>query len=841
METAPLLAIGFLHPAIAAVAVATGVIPVLIHLMNRRRFVRVPWAAMSFLLAARRRSAKRVWLEQLLLLLVRVAILVLLGVAIARPYVPASARLGLRASRVHRIILLDNSLSMQAISQPMQTGVAPSEVGSRFTHAKGFVERLLASLPPTDAVSLITLASPASAVIDEPATDHRFVRERVASITATQRSTDVSGAIERAIQLLASSPYPQANRVVYFVSDFTQRDWFDAEGQRRGVAARRSAPPDDDRSRGAPRLVQALDRLAQALNESATDLHLVGVDPQARENLSLARLGVSSDDGAGTGSGLVAVDHPVRIVADVVNHGDATVRDATVQISRKTDPASGGQIIRSQPLGAIEPGASVTVAVTVVFSRSGTHLIEAKINRSALASVSRAGPGVPRGDTLGVDDERYLSVEVREQIAVLLVDGRPGTTQLTGSAGFLATALSPLSAEGMPSTSAAARRASAWRSTALIEPKIITEPELETEALGNYQAVAVCNVRRLSESTWQRLEAFVEGGGGLQIFCGDAVSAEPYNRFGFKEGKGLLPARLGPIHDTTDRSAPMDNGGGSQDGHGRSDIGFELTDPPHPLTAEFAGLTESGLFLAGVHRYMSLDGVSPSAETVLRYTDGQPALIASTFGKGRVLLWTTTANMDWTNLPAKGDYVSMMLAAATHLVPLAGRHRNVVVADTIMEPLTAAETSMPKRVTAFGGVTPVPGRGNRPAQPILVPVGDGLALAYGPVERSGALSLTIGSRSRLFAANVDPAESDLRRLDEQALADLIDRPVHVVTVQAQQTSAFGRQPAAPRSTELASVAVYLVIGLLLMEMVMAMWFGAQRARQSEGVMARRES
>src|SRR5471030_500685 len=60
-------------------ALATGVgaisIPVIIHLINRRRFKIVPWAAMKFLLAAQKQTRKRMRVEQLMLLLVRMAVM----------------------------------------------------------------------------------------------------------------------------------------------------------------------------------------------------------------------------------------------------------------------------------------------------------------------------------------------------------------------------------------------------------------------------------------------------------------------------------------------------------------------------------------------------------------------------------------------------------------------------------------------------------------------------------------------------------------------------------------------------------------------------------------------
>ena len=60
-------------------------IPIVIHLLSRRRFDEVPWAAMDFLMAALRKHARRWRLEQLILLLVRASILALLSIALANP------------------------------------------------------------------------------------------------------------------------------------------------------------------------------------------------------------------------------------------------------------------------------------------------------------------------------------------------------------------------------------------------------------------------------------------------------------------------------------------------------------------------------------------------------------------------------------------------------------------------------------------------------------------------------------------------------------------------------------------------------------------------------------
>src|SRR5207302_6700318 len=62
----------------AAVAV-----PVIIHLLNRRRYKIVTWAAMRFLLNAQRQNTRRMRVEQILLLLCRMALVAFIVVAMA--------------------------------------------------------------------------------------------------------------------------------------------------------------------------------------------------------------------------------------------------------------------------------------------------------------------------------------------------------------------------------------------------------------------------------------------------------------------------------------------------------------------------------------------------------------------------------------------------------------------------------------------------------------------------------------------------------------------------------------------------------------------------------------
>ena len=732
LHSSSLLAVPFVHPGIAGLALLAGLIPILVHLINRRRYVRVPWAAMSFLLAANRRSARRIRLEQSLLLLTRIAAVILLGLAVARPFLPASPLWPSPSSRVHRVLLLDNSLSMSA----RRTGGV-----TRFESARRCARDLLDSFPPTDAVSIVTLSYPAEAVIAQTAYDRRFVKERLAALQPTQRGTDTVGGLTTAIEILEASRVARGNYAVYLISDFPRAVWA-------GETPENPTPA-----------VLAMRRIADMLTDSAVDLTVVHAAPGPSDNLAVTRFAAESP--------LIGINLPVSVAAVVTNNGSLSANNLTLQIRRD------GQIIRRQQLPRLDPGEFTVAAITTEFSIPGTHLMEARL--------------APHPeDVLEHDDTRYLSLEVRETMPVLMVDGRPGTTQFAGQVGFLATALAP-APQGTGST--------------LIVPKVITEPELSAEALPDYDVVALCNVSRLPGELWKQLESFVARGGGLLVFGGDLVSVDNYNQFAYAGGDGLLPGRIARPVLVPSQDATF--------------FGFKVSDAVHSIVADFADHPESGLFSSRVERYVPIELDPHRAEVVLSYTNDEPALLASTFGKGRVLLCTTTANMDWNNLAAKGDYVSLMLSAMAFLSPRHGDYRNVTVGQMIREPLTPLESSLPLRVKTGEGAL---------AEPSLVPEGEALTMTYGPVEHSQAVTVSIGSEVRVFTVNVDPAESDLAPIGQSELATALNRDVHLIS----DTDVVPRAPVTARSTELASSALYLVIGLLLLEMWMAMRFGSQR-------------
>src|SRR5258708_31677165 len=89
-------------------------VPIIIHLLNRRRFLRIDWAPMKYLKLTIKSNRRRLRIEQFILLAVRTLAVLFLILAVGRPILASTglgAWLGGR-SRTSRIIVIDDSLTM---------------------------------------------------------------------------------------------------------------------------------------------------------------------------------------------------------------------------------------------------------------------------------------------------------------------------------------------------------------------------------------------------------------------------------------------------------------------------------------------------------------------------------------------------------------------------------------------------------------------------------------------------------------------------------------------------------------------------------------------------------
>ena len=124
--------------------------PIIIHLLNRRRFQLVEWAPMKYLKLTIRNNRRRVRIEQLLLLLLRTLLIILLILTLARPALSGAGAGGwlARRARVSRIVVIDDSLSMGYRQGGKSALDLVKEASAEIIHGTGRLSRWMICFRP---------------------------------------------------------------------------------------------------------------------------------------------------------------------------------------------------------------------------------------------------------------------------------------------------------------------------------------------------------------------------------------------------------------------------------------------------------------------------------------------------------------------------------------------------------------------------------------------------------------------------------------------------------------------------------------------------------------------
>jgi Aerotolerance regulator N-terminal len=198
----------FLQPMLLT-ALPLVALPIIIHLINQRRYQTIRWAAMMFLLAANRMSRGYARLRQWLIMAFRMAVIAGLVFAICRPL--AGGWLGLAAGNRAdtTIVVLDRSPSMQ------QAGA--SGVGSKLETGRRQLVR-----------TLETLGS-AHWVLIESSTNRPRELESPAALLTSTSAEPISASSDLPAMLLTARDYIRANKSgrteIWICSDLRENDW----------------------------------------------------------------------------------------------------------------------------------------------------------------------------------------------------------------------------------------------------------------------------------------------------------------------------------------------------------------------------------------------------------------------------------------------------------------------------------------------------------------------------------------------------------------------------------------------------------------------------------------
>jgi hypothetical protein len=304
-------------------------------------------------------------------------------------------------------------------------------------------------------------------------------------------------------------------------------------------------------------------------------------------------------------------------------------------------------------------------------------------------------------DDLAVDDQRFLVIERPEPQSVLVVSGDPAGRETL----FLGSAIETLQ-------------------TLALRVERVTPGALAERGLGSYAFIVVTDAGVLADADRRLLSDYVRAGGALLMGFGPRST-------------GLADV---PVTGETLRAFASSPAAG---GDGYAAVG--ASDAGHPALSGGASLRRAKFF-----RYASIE---PAADdrVLVSLDEGSPLVVERELGSGRVLLFASSLDREWNDLPLQPAFVPFVAGMARYLAGGAGMSHDARLGSTLAlraMGLQGGQIFDPRGEKALQ-------LGERSADVLLTEV--------------GFYEVTGGGATELVAVNLDPAEADVSRIDEPTL------------------------------------------------------------------------
>ncbi|MGC8828361.1 MAG: BatA domain-containing protein [Verrucomicrobiia bacterium] len=673
---------GFLNP-LMLFGLAAISVPIIIHLLNRRKFQRVVWAAMRFLKESVQQNQRRIHLEDIVLLIIRCLLIALIALALARPAIKSEAK-GILGAKTTSVLILDNSYSMS-----LTDGVS-----DMFTRARKIAEEIVSRMEPGSSSALFLASDTVRAIVPEPTYDVNLLRRALADARLSGRSSDLMPSLKQALEVLRT--HSTIRKEIYIITDGQYLAWKNFKE------------------------IQNLLKEAKMENIQIT---IIIVGEQEERNLGITRFSIAS--------GLAPLNKPIRFEVQISNFGVREENNIKVNIGVDGNPPCDEVIIDRIPTGS-----SKTVSLFAKFYSDGFHSLVAKIPQ----------------DRLPADDSRAVVVRTVKEVRALLVDGNPGAEPREGQAFYLKHSLQPVS----PSEA----------QQYFLKPTVVTLKDLSNIKFDDFDVVFLLDIPQLQEQTLAALEYFVKRGGGLVVFPGAQTTSAFYNDIFFRKYK-LLPAMIGNIKGNPDKQ--------------ESYFSFQEKNYTHPIV-EIWNDPASGT-LSSARFYAAFDLIVPESKinlnstntgnitgapkVILNYTDGKPAIVENSIGFGRVVLFSSTANTMWNDLPVRPAYVPLIHRIVGSI--MSGQYNNLTirVGDPFIYRVSSEYLGRDVMVTHPDSTT------NSPRHLIKVELLNDLpAIQYNETDIAGVYTVAVAEEVEnpiKFAVQPDPSESNLAHLSKDQL------------------------------------------------------------------------
>jgi len=707
----------FVAPALAWAGVALVSVPVAIHLLSRWRRKPEPWGAMRFLLDAYRKQKQRMRFEQWLLLLLRCLIIVVLGLALARPRLVGTlgqwfGGLDSRGRVVN--IVIDDSLSTQTPDGPDKT---------RFDRLIDKAIAVVDSMEAGDRATLWRAGRPAGSVILEPTADRNVLRDALKALTPGFSRPDLPNALASIDD--SSNPGPSAEEpsVTVLLGDFT-----------------RSARYIDQR-------VGSSGQSGEADNTLIVSRPMPGRNNVQVQSITPRRRVVWLDNVSGN-----QIATEVRVARYAEDLPEASL-NLTVDLF-DTKGRSVSSVLRRVyfPAGQSVSLVSVDVPAENVSSRFDAEGGAVLTIRAQLES----GQG-----GLVFDDQAHAVVELRRQLRVAVVDEPVGISVreddgLTPGQ-WVTLALNP----------------QGFGPLGTVEVKPLTPGQLnDPSTLETIDVVMLMRPDRVLNPVWGELNSFAQSGGLVWVFTPANDGSAPWVSTmldTFKPGWqiGLEPVGLDEVDEDSVASWGLSSEPLS-------------AEPLDRLSADWQALTQPvrvfrrlDFVAPNSDAWITLN---PSARLVTdTQQPGNPTLLGHhPVGLGSLVLLSTSVDTGWTNLSTKPLFVPLIHETLRGVLGLHDRP-GVVSAVAGDKPLLGgawAGLSSLDRLPISDDLIVDYTDDPTPA-PQWIAGESGVELVN-PLVRPGVYQTTTDAGPRRLIVDADPQAGDLRQIDEEAFARWLD-------------------------------------------------------------------
>jgi len=407
-------------------------------------------------------------------------------------------------------------------------------------------------------------------------------------------------------------------------------------------------------------------------------------------------------------------------------HVHSTLKTASVKNSEHvveiyTQNASGNLVKQGQNTIALTPESQAEVSFTL-------QAITDPYQHGEIRLVS--------SDPMSFDDVQYFTVDVLPPPEILLV--APDENDIV----FWRDALAP--------------EILVRQNKARFRCTYQSADRFQANTLAQYDVLCLMNVRNLTTHNWESIGEFVKQGGGLAVFLGmpntpDAKTKPASVVYNDVTAQNFLPAEL--LADLRFRDSQR----------------LDFANPTHPILKKFIDFGGFGeLTQVDVDRYWR---VKPNkGSTILgRYTDDRStaALLERPFGRGSTLLFTTSVDLQgWAELPmARWAFVAFADQMMQYLSRIAVATTNYTSGETVSLPLKP-DSQLKRYLLRMPELQQLPGEVNTDSPSIQIANLDQLG-HYQVISAENSVQYNRG-----FSINPDSDESDLTRLNQDDLTEL---------------------------------------------------------------------